>query len=107
MQIVPLQQVPNQLRTITLDQAKYDISLRTITDVTYATISKNNVKIVDSVRCVPMRPLLPYAYLEGTGGNFAFYTSGDEMPNYTAFGVSHILLYASAAELAAVRASGV
>lgn len=107
MQIVPLQQIVNQSLSITLDQQKYDITLRTIGDITYATVLRNNVKIVDSVRCVPLRPILPYEYLEGVGGNFAFYTANDELPNYASFGVSHILLYASAAELAALRASGV
>jgi hypothetical protein len=106
-QIVPLQVLPNQHLTITLDQQKYDITLKTITDLTYATISVNGTKIVDSVRCIPNRPILPYQYLEGVGGNFAFFTSNDELPNYMAFGVTHTLIYASAAELAALRATGV
>jgi len=107
MQIIPLKQIPNDEFTITLDAIKYDIAIRTISDVTYMTIIQNNVKIVDSVRCVPFRPIMPYAYLEGDGGNFAFSTTNDELPNYQSFNVTHILLYASAAEIAAVRASGV
>lgn len=106
MQIVPIQNgLPNQEFTITLDSQKYDIALRTISDLTYATIRINNVKVIDSVRCIPLHPVLPYQYLEAPGGNFAFQTPDDELPNYAQFGVTHILLYATVAELAALRAS--
>lgn len=104
-QIVPLQVLPNQHLTITLDQQKYDITLKTITDLTYATISVNGTKVIDNVRCIPLHPLLPYKYLEGVGGNFVFYTTNDELPNYMSFGVTHVLVYASVAELVALRAA--
>lgn len=107
MQIIPLVQLPNYEFTITLDGAKYDLAWRTIDDLTYMTIVRAGVKIVDSVRCIPFRPIIPYEYLEGTGGNFAFDTLNDELPNYQSFGVSHTLLYASNAELATLRATGV
>lgn len=102
MQIVPLVQLPNYEFTTTLDGAKYDIAWRTIDDLTYMTISRAGVKLVDSTRCIAFRPIIPYPYLEGAGGNFAFDTPNDELPNYELFGVTHTLLYASHAELAAL-----
>lgn len=105
MQIVPLQQLINQAFTITLESAKYDISLRTIGDLTYASIARDNIDLIDGVKCVPFRPLL-YPYQEGAGGNFSFYTLNDEYPLYSSFGLTHFLLYATAAELATLRASG-
>lgn len=105
MQIIDLIQSPNFEFTTTLENAKYDIAVRTVGDLTYMTISRNAVKLIDSVRCVPFEPILPYEYLEEGGGNFAFDTKNDEYPNYTQFNVSHIFLYATAAEIAAARAS--
>jgi hypothetical protein len=105
MQIIPLQQLVNQALSVTLENSKYDLSFRTIGDLTYATISKDSVKLVDGVRCVPFRPLL-HPYQENGGGNFSFYTQNDEYPMYTGFGTRYVLLYATAAELASLRAAG-
>jgi hypothetical protein len=105
MQIIPLQQIINNEFTTTLEAAKYDIALRTIGDLTLATISRNGVKLIDGTRAVPFRPLL-LQYMEGGGGNFAFYTQNDEYPLYSNFGTTCFLLYATAAELAALRAAG-
>lgn len=46
---------------------------------------------------------MPYAYLEGAAGNFAFSTLDDAWPYYEDFGVTTALIYISAAELLAAR----
>jgi hypothetical protein len=107
MQILNLQNIPNQQQTITLDQVKYVLTFRTIGWRTYATININGAatNAVDGIQCVGNEALLPYKYLESPGGNFVFDTPNDEYPLYTQFGITHRLLYASVAELVAYRAS--
>ncbi len=107
MQILTLQNIPNQEQTITLDQVKYILTFRTIGWRTYATININGAatNAVDGAQCMPNEAILPYRYLETPGGNFVFDTPNDEYPLYTQFGITHRLLYASVAELAAYRAA--
>lgn len=108
MQIINLQNtLPNQELTITLDQVKYILTFRTIGWRTYVSININGAatNAVDGIQCMPNEALLPYKYLESPGGNFVFATPNDEYPLYTQFGVTHIFLYASVAELAAYRAA--
>jgi hypothetical protein len=104
MQNIPLQVTPNQSFPITLDNTLYTITLRTIGDLTYLDVDINGVSVVSGLRCTPNVPLIPYRYMEGAGGNFAFATSG-EYPNYEQFGVTQLLIYATVAELAALRAT--
>ncbi len=104
MQLIALQNIPNQTFSITLDQQLYSITLRTIGNETYASVTMNGNDIIDGIKCQPNTPVIPYPYLEGAGGNFSFYTPNDEYPNYEAFDTTHFLLYASNAELAALRA---
>jgi hypothetical protein len=103
MQIITLQAIPNQTFAVTIDQTRYAITLRTIGDETYASITMNGTDLIDGVKCQPNQPIMPYPYLENGGGNFSFYTQNDEYPYYENFGSTHFLLYASAAELAALR----
>lgn len=101
MQIIPLQSIPNQQFQVTLDGQFYDIQLRSIGDMMYATISMNNVQIVSGVRCVVGTPLLPYRYLQGDGGNFVFVTTSGQNPQYENFAAGDVLLYASPSEIPA------
>jgi hypothetical protein len=104
MEIIPLSNtLPNQRQTVTLDQNQFIIVLRTIGCLTYASITLNGEDVIDGICCQSNQPILPYEYLENDSGNFAFYTPNDEYPYYEQFGVTHNLVYASAAELAALR----
>lgn len=105
MQIIPLQNIPNQSFPITLDNVRYILTFRTIGDLTYLTVEQNTVTILSGIRCPPNEPLIPYEYLEGAGGNFAFMTSNGEYPNYQSFGINQSLIYSSASELATIRAA--
>lgn len=66
-------------------------------------ISRNDVPIVQGQRCVPERPLIPYRYLEGSTGNFYFFTENGEYPHYSRFGGADVLVYATAEELVELR----
>ena len=104
MQTIQLQPIPNQELTVTLESVQFDISLRAINSVMYITVLVGGVAILSGSRCVAGMALLPYHYLEGLTGNFAFITANDDLPYYDQFGVSQTLVYATAAELAAIRA---
>lgn len=105
MQLIPLQNTPNQSFPITLDNNLYTITLRTIGDLTYLDVGINGVTVLSGLRCPANQPLIPYQYLENGGGNFAFFTPNGVYPNYLEFGVTQDFIYASAAELAALRAA--
>ncbi|CAB4132128.1 hypothetical protein UFOVP138_53 [uncultured Caudovirales phage] len=104
MQTIQLQPIPNQQLTVTLESVQFDITLRTIGLTMYITIAAGGVTILSGSRCVAGMALMPYHYLEGLAGNFAFITANDDLPYYDQFGVSQTLIYATAAELKAIRA---
>lgn len=103
MQTLDLSVTPNQQITYTADGSKFTIKLRTLLLQTYADISRDGVAIISGMRCPPSRLILPYQYLEGAAGNFAFQTTNDAWPYYADFGVGTNLIYITAAELLAAR----
>ena len=72
MMTIPIKQLPNQSFSIVLDSNQWTFLLKTVGDVTVASLSLNNVKILDSSRAVAGQFIIPYEYLES--GNFFFVT---------------------------------
>lgn len=99
---INLKQEPNQQTSIELDGSSYDITVKTTTTLTVVTIVRDGVTIIDSVRAMPLLPILPYRYQEA--GNFSFITENDELPYYENFGVSQFLVYLTPDELVELRA---
>ncbi len=101
-QLVPIQNIPNQEFTVTLNGVSFDITLKTVADFTAATVTINGVDTIDGSRTPAGAPLLPYKYEEN--GNFIFTNSGGyQLPYYTFFNVTQFLVYYSASELATIR----
>jgi hypothetical protein len=101
---IDVEALPNQEFSIRLDAYRYNVRLNSVSDgAMCATIQRDGVTVIDGVRCVAGRFVLPYAYLEGLGGNFFFDTPNDEIPDYQQFGTTHFLVYLSAAELGVLR----
>lgn len=114
---IPLTNIPNQSLNIVLDGNNYVIrihacgdstisasvaSLRTLGNGILAVdIIRNDVVIVTGMRAVSGTPLIPYTYLED--GNFIFITQNDQYPNWRLLGINQFLLFASQAELDALR----
>lgn len=101
-QQVPLQSIPNQDFTITLDGNLFGIGLHTTNGVMSVSMTINGIDTLDNIRTVAGSPLIPSKYEEA--GNFMFVTQNQALPDYDQFGTSQILLYFTAAELAAYRA---
>lgn len=98
---VPIQSLPNQTFSISLENNTYGITLRTTNGVISATIIRNDVVIVENARCVAGFPIIPSVYQEE--GNFIFFTQNQQLPDYTLFNVTQTLVYVTEAELAAYR----
>lgn len=55
------------------------------------TITRDDVVLIENVRAVVARPLLPYDWMGP--GNFAFTTKGDNLPWWEDFGNTCKLIY--------------
>ena len=105
MIIVPLQALPSQSLTITLDSIIWGIDIQAANGVMAATFTRANTLILSGVRCLSGEPLITYRAIESGGGNFAFDTPNDVLPNWNFFGDTHILYYFTAAEVLSGRAA--
>jgi hypothetical protein len=102
--IVPIQQIPNQTLSIVLDNDRYDIDLKSTKTSTIANISRNEILLIEGVRCVGATPLIPYKYLRVGSGNFIFSTPKELIPYYPNFGIDQFLFYFSESELESLSA---
>ncbi len=99
---IPLDAIPNQSLSIRLNTRRYEITLKAAADIMAVTITRDEIVLVQGMRCNPSVLLLPF-YKEDNEGNFVFETEGGGYPDYTKFDSTHALLYVSDAELRAIR----
>lgn len=105
-QSISISATPNQLFSCALDNLFYTVALNTTASGdTLATITRAGVIIIQGVRVVAGRFIIPHPYLEGAGGNFFIQTANDDLPDYTLFGTTQLLVYLTNAEMAAGRAA--
>lgn len=100
---VTIQALPNQEFSIQLGGFRYVITIKEANGVMVMSVVRDDVPVVSNVRLVSGSPVLPYEYQER--GNFVMTTDGDELPYYTAFGVTQFLVFLTPAELAELRAA--
>ena len=105
MQAINLQNIPNQEFSIMLEGVLFDLTLRAINDCMYCDVTANGNPVVSGARCVAGYQIMPYLYQEGISGNFTFQTLNYELPWWEEFGISQYLIYATASDLASVRAN--
>lgn len=103
MREINLAAIPNQSFSVQADDDFYDILIKETNGVMCSSITRNGTVIQQSARVVAGYPLIPYAYQET--GNFVIVTEEEELPDYTQFGITQTLIYLSAAEIGALRAS--
>ncbi|AXF52897.1 MAG: hypothetical protein [Bacteriophage sp.] len=100
---IPLQPVPRQELTVTIDQNRWLIRVVQVGDMMLCDFTLNEVVQIQGVRAVPAQKLLPYQYLQQrAGGNFAFTTATGnlEIPRFEDFGNTCFMIYATAEEIA-------
>jgi hypothetical protein len=93
--------MPNQRLTTRVGTSFFEIELKATAGVMAATVLRDGVIVVRSSRVVAGEAIIPYRYLED--GNFAVTTLNEDLPDWTKFGVSQFLVYATADELASLR----
>jgi len=103
MRQIEIQPIPNQSFSVRLDNNLYNIVIKESRGIMGLTMSRNNVKILDSVRLTAGFRIIPYLYEES--GNFVITNINDDLIYYDKFGVSQFLYYVSSAELLTIRAT--
>ena len=100
-QQIDIRPVPNQSFSATLDETRYQITLKEADGVMSVDITRDGATIAQGARIAAGTPLIPYRYQER--GNFILITEGGCIPFYNQFGLTQFLIYASPAELVAFR----
>lgn len=102
MELITLQSIPNQEVIVTLNDSRYKIQIKSASGFMTYGIERDGVVIIENGnRIVNGAPLLPYKYMEE--GNFILDIPDSELPDFTKFGSTQFLTYASQEELEAVR----
>lgn len=105
MQVINgLKAIPKQQFTVVFDNVLWDITLTEAAGIMAATIKSGGevTPVTSGERCVAGE-LIISKVREAGGGNFLFLTANDDLPWWEKFGITQLLFYASAAEIAAVR----
>lgn len=97
MRIVPLASAPNQSFTLTIDGVRWALALKEARGVLCVDIVRDGVILLSGTRALAGEALIPYRYLQTA--NFIFVTVGDEMPDWSEFGRSQVLVYVTQEEI--------
>lgn len=95
---VELSNIPNQELTYTVGNNTFTVQLRTIQDLTFASIFLDGEPLLYSQLCTPNNFINLYRYIS-VGGKFYFKCVDNEYPNYEKFGGAHQLLFYTEDEL--------
>lgn len=98
MKSLQLSANPNQSFSVRLDNSLYAIAIKTVNDTCCIDVSRDNVALLKAMRITPGTPILPYKYQQQ--GNLVFTTIGDDLPDYSKFGISQHLFYLTIEEVA-------
>lgn len=102
MQILSLKAIPSQtLSFIDPDNNQWDLAVRVAAQQIAIDVILNSTIILSGITIVAGYRLIPYNYLEA--GNFFLITQNKEIPDYTQFGLTQTLVYATQSEIDALR----
>jgi len=99
MRTIPIQALPNQSLSITVDQQRWTLTIKAAVSTMVVDLALNDVPVLYGLRIMPNQPMIPYRYLS-TVGNFMLLTVNDEIPWWENFGIDQQLVYATAEEIA-------
>lgn len=100
MRIVPVASIPNQAFTVTIDNVRWGLALKDARGVMVADVTRDDIRLLSATRVLAGEAIIPYAYLQT--GNFLMLTDQNQLPEWGQLGVSQVLVYLSAAEIAAL-----
>lgn len=101
MKEIPLKVFARQSLSIMLEQSLYEISLKECNGIMAATIIRDGVTIVSNRRVCAGMTIIPEGHLEL--GNFVILTDNGEIPYYTGFESSNVLVYLTIEEVESLR----
>lgn len=100
---IPLQAVPNQKLSVTLSGQQTQLRIFTSIDgKLFMDVQMNNADIITGVICQNNNRIVRDAYLGFVGDLFFTDTQGSNDPEYSGLGSRYVLVYLSAAEVAAL-----
>ena len=99
MQVINLQNIPNQAFSIALNGEDYRIAVRTIQGLTFLSVWRNDEPLFYNQICVPNGFVDPYKYVSNNGKVY-FRCLDNEYPNYKNFGITQWLYYLTPEEVA-------
>lgn len=101
MKTIPLVALPNQSVAFTVDGSYWQIRVYQALSMMYADVSRNDEVLIEGIRCLVGRPLLPYTYMYAPNfGNLIF----DAPPDWEKFGDTCNLQYLSFDEYSEYKA---
>jgi hypothetical protein len=98
---IPLQPVANQELSIPLDGSRYVITVKEANGAMVASITRDDVLLVDSGRIVADGLILSYRWQWFGYGNFMLSTQDEALPDFAQFGITQFMVYVDADEMAA------
>lgn len=98
---IPIIAAPNQTFSIQLEDSTYQLTLRFVINFMIVDVIRDSQAIISGMRIMPNFRIIPYRYLEQ--GNFFLLTANGSYPNYTQFGITQFLIYATQDELQEAR----
>ena len=98
MQLIQLNNVPNQVFSIVLNDVDYRIAVRTIQGFTLISVWRSGEILFYNQLCAPNGFVDPYDYVS-QNGKLYFKCLDDEYPNYNKFGNTQNLYYLTPEEV--------
>lgn len=102
MQIIPLQNIPNQAFSVVLNGVDYRVALRTIQGMTFMSVWVGGEVLFYNQLCTPNNWVNVYDYIS-VNGKFYFRCLEEEYPTYTQFGITQSLIFYNAEEVEEIK----
>jgi hypothetical protein len=97
--VIPIENIPNQSLSITLDNIRYDLRFRNVGVMMILDLTINDEPIITGIRVVGGLPIISEKYLKCCGGNFIFLTELGDIVSWDKFGITQTLIYLTVDEL--------
>lgn len=91
--------LPNQKFSVNTDSGNIEVELRTISNMTLMSVSKNGENIVSSIKVAPNVLIMGYKYLQEQYGDFIFSTTDNEYPYFKNFNNANKLYWLNYEEI--------
>lgn len=99
MRNIPIQAVPNQEFSVTIEDNRWTLRIKIAVTSMFADVYLNEEVVILGQRIAPGTPVIPYDYL-ANAGNFILVVENGDLPDWQKFGVTQSLFYVAPGELA-------